>query len=236
MEDAFEFSEEKATNWEAGAKTRFLGGRAIFNTALYHTKIRDLQVSVFDGVLGYVVGNADARTQGVEVDGRFAVTPFLTLRAAGALTDFEFTHYPNGQCYPGQVPDGTLGQCDYKGKTNQLVPDWQATLAVDWNHALTDSLELRTTADMFASDGYFLSPTLDPNQVQGSYAKFNLRLAVGARDHRWEIALLGKNLTDKRTVSMGVGTPLAFPTFGAYSQANVVDDGRTFAVQGRLNF
>ena len=236
MEDAFEFSEEKATNWEAGAKTRLLGGRAIFNTALYHMKIQDLQVSVFDGVLGYVVGNADARTQGVEVDGRFAVTPHLTLRGAGALTDFKFTHYPNGQCFPGQTPDGILGQCDYKGKTNQLVPDWQATLAVDWNTAITNSLELRTTADMFASDGYFLSPTLDPNQTQGSYAKFNARIAIGDPGHRWEVGVLGKNLFDKRTVSMGVNTPLAFSTFGAYSQANVVDEGRTVAIQGRLSF
>ena len=236
MEDAFEFSEEKATNWEAGAKTSFLGGRAIFNTAFYHTKIQDLQVSVFDGVLGYVVGNADARTQGIEADGRFAITPSLTLRAAGALTDFEFTKYPNGQCYPGQTPDGTLGQCDYKGKTNQLVPDWQATLAVDWKHPITDSLEFRSTADMFASDGYYLSPTLDPNQVQGSYAKFNLRLALGDPAHRWEVAVLGKNLTDKRTVAMGVGTPLAFSTFGAYSQANVVDEGRAVILQGRWGF
>ena len=236
MADAFEFNEEKATNWELGAKTRFLGGRAIFNAALYHTDIKDLQVSVFDGVLGYVVGNADARSQGIEVDTRFAVTPHLTLRGAGAVTDFEFKKYPNGQCYPGQVPDGANGQCDYKGKTNQLVPDWQATLAIDWNHAITNGLELRTTADMFASDGYFLSPTLDPNQKQGSYAKFNARIAVGDPGRRWEVALLGKNLFDERTVSMGVGTPLAYSTFGAYSQANVVDEGRTIAVQGRLSF
>ena len=236
MLDAFEFSEEKATNIEAGTKTRFLDGRATFYATLYHTDIRDLQVSVFDGVLGYVVGNADARTQGVEVDTRFAITPHLTLRGAGALTDFKFTHYPNGQCYPGQAPDGDLGQCDYEGKKNQLVPDWQATLAIDWDKAITNSLELRTTADMFASGSYYLSPTLDPNQVQGSYAKFNLRVGVGAKDRRWEIALLGRNIFDKRTVSMGVGTPLAFSTFGAYSQANVVDEGRTVALQGRFNF
>ena len=238
MADAFEFDEEQATNWEAGAKTRFLDGRAIFNAALYHTKIKDLQVSVFDGVLGYVVGNADATTQGIEVDARFAITPNLTLRGAGALTDFEFTKYPNGQCYPGQAPDGLNGQCDYDGKTNQLIPDWQATLAIDWSHAITNSLELRTTADMFASEGYFLSPTLDPNQVQDSYAKFNARVAIGDSARRWEIALLGKNLFDERTVSMGVQTPLSYSqaTFGAYSQANVVDEGRTVALQGRFNF
>ena len=235
MADAFEFDEEKATNWEAGAKTRFLDGRAIFNAALYHTDIKDLQVSVFDGVLGYVVGNADARTQGIEVDTRLAITPNLVLRGAGALTDFEFTKYLNGQCYPGQAPDGIGGQCDYKGKTNQLVPDWQATLAVDWNHAITNGLEVRTTADMFASDGYYLSPTLDPNQVQDSYAKFNMRLALGDPGRRWEVALLGKNIFDERTVSMGVSTPLS-SLFGAYSQANVVDEGRTFALQGRFNF
>ena len=236
MEDAFQFSEEKATNWEAGAKTRFLDGRGIFNVALYHTKMKDLQVSVFDGKLGYVVGNADARTQGIEVDGRFKITPELTLRGSGALTDFEFTNYPNGQCYPGQASDGSMGQCDYDGKTNQLVADWQATLALDWAHQITDGLELRTTADMFATDGYFLAPTLDPNQVQDSYAKFNLRVALGDPTNRWEVALLGKNLTDKKPVSMGVTTPLSYSTFGAYSQANVVQEGRTFAIQGRVNF
>ena len=121
---------------------------------------------------------------------------------------------------------------------SRVLHGGQATLAIDWSHAITNGLELRTTADMFASDGYYLSPTLDPNQVQDSYAKFNMRLAVGDPDRRWEIAVLGKNLFDERTVSMGVQTPLAFSpaTFGAYSQANVVDEGRTFALQGRFSF
>ena len=108
-------------------------------------------------------------------------------------------------------------------------------MAVDWAHQLADGLELRTTADMFATDGYFLSPILDPNQVQDSYVKFNMRLAIGDPGHKWEVALLGKNLTDKKVVSMGVSTPLS-SLFSAYSQANVVQEGRTFAIQGRVGF
>jgi outer membrane receptor protein involved in Fe transport len=236
MADAFEFDEEKANSFEAGAKTRFLDGRAIFNVALYYTDMKDLQVSVFDGTLGYVVGNADARTMGLEMDGRFAITPNLTLRGSASFTDFEFKDYPNGQCYPGQVPDGVGGQCDYKGKTNQLVADWQGTLALDYFTPITDALEFRGSVDAFATDEYFLSPQLDPDQVQDAYAKVNVRLAVGSSNNRWEVALLGKNLFDKITSTFGSSIPLSYSTFRAYSQGNVISEGRTIAIQGRVNF
>jgi outer membrane receptor protein involved in Fe transport len=236
MAEAFEFDEEKANAFEAGAKTRFLDGRAIFNVAAYYTNMKDLQVSVFDGTLGFVVGNADAKTMGVEVDGRFAITPKLTLRGSGALTDFEFTDYPNGQCYPGQVPDGIGGQCDYEGKTNQFIAKWQGIVGLDYVAGITDGLEFRSSADVFMTSKYHMAPTLDPDQVQDAYAKVNLRLAVGDSANRWEVAVLGKNLTDEITSPYGTGTPLSFSTFGAYSQANIVSEGRTFTLQGRVNF
>jgi len=236
MADAFEFAEEKATSFEAGAKTRFLDGRAIFNVALYYTKMKDLQVSVFDGTLGFVVGNADARTMGVEVDGRFRITRDLTLRGSGAYTNFEFTDYPNGQCYPGQVPNGIGGQCDYKGMTNQLVAKWQGNLALDYVTGITNSLQFRGSTDVFATSKYFTAANLDPNQVQDGYAKVNMRLALGDPNNRWEVAVLGENLFDKITSPYGGSTPLAYSTFGAYSQVNIVSEGRTFTLQGRVNF
>jgi outer membrane receptor protein involved in Fe transport len=236
MADAFEFGEEKANTFELGAKSKFLDGRAMLNVALYYTKMKNLQVSVFDGTLGFVVGNADARTMGLEADGRLRITRDLTLRGSVALTDFEFTNYPNGQCYPGQVPDGIDGQCDYDGNTNQLVSDWQGTLALDYATPITDSLEIRGTVDLFATDEYFTAPTLDPDQKQDTYGKINARLALGDIGNRWEIAVLARNLTDKKISPFGAQTPLAYATFGAYSQANVVTEGRTFTLQGRYNF
>ena len=70
--------------------------------------------------------------------------------------------------------------------------DWQATLAVDWYHAITNGLELRTTADMFATDGYFLSPTLDPDQVSRATLSSTCASPLGDPGHRWEVALLGR--------------------------------------------
>ncbi|MBC6980360.1 TonB-dependent receptor [Caulobacter sp. 17J80-11] len=239
MADAFEFSDEKATTYEVGSKMRLLGGRAELNGAVYYTDMQDLQVSVFDGVLGFVVGNADARTYGLEADGRFAVTDNLTARASFSLTDFEFTDHKMGQCYPGQTTDvinPVTQQCDYTGKTNQLVADWQGALALDYERPITGDLEFRGSIDVAANAGYNASAQLDPAQVQEAFAMANLRLALGDSAGRWELAVLGKNLTDEQVLQFGGPTPLAYNTFKANSHYNLVGQGRTVTLQARVKF
>lgn len=239
MEDAFEFADERATTIEAGAKTRLLDRRLEFNAAVYYTKLKDLQVSVFDGVLGFVVGNADARTYGVETDVRFALTDNLTARGSFAVTNFRFTNYSNGQCYPGQTEDvvnPVTQQCDFSGKKNQLVPDWQGAFALDYHHDITSNLEFRGSVDLAANAGYYAAATLDPAQIQDSYFLANLRLAVGDIDKKWELAVLGKNLTDKKLLQFGGATPLAYNSFKAISHYNLVGQGRTITLQARLAF
>lgn len=97
---SFEFEEEEALSAELGVKTSLFAGRADLNVAAFYTEYDDLQVSIFDGTLGFNVGNAGAaRTMGVEMDGRLALTETLTLSAALAWLDFEFTDFENGQCF-----------------------------------------------------------------------------------------------------------------------------------------
>ncbi|NEX92185.1 TonB-dependent receptor [Caulobacter sp. 17J65-9] len=239
MADAFEFADEKATTYETGAKMRLLNGRAELNTAVYYTDMKDLQVSVFDGVLGFVVGNADARTYGLEADGRFAITDNLTARGSISLTDFQFTDHKMGQCYPGQTVDvinPVTQQCDYTGKTNQLVADWQGAFALDYEREIMAGLEFRSSVDIAANAGYYAAATLDPAQVQDPYLMTNLRLAVGDTGGRWEVAVLGKNLSDEQVLQFGGATPLAYNTFKANSHYNLVGQGRTVTLQARVKF
>lgn len=240
MEEAFEFADEKATSYEAGAKIRFLDGRAELNTAAYYTSYKDLQISVFDGTLGFNVGNAaKARVYGLEADARFAISRKLTARGSLALTDFQFKDYPDGQCYPGQTTDITdpvLGLCDLSGKTNQLVADVSGTLALDYRTNLTSDLELTMSADMFYTGDYFAAPTLDPALKQDAYAKINARIGIASEKGGWDLAVLGKNLTDQKPMTYADATPLAYGVFGTINNFVLFGEGRTFAVQARKKF
>jgi iron complex outermembrane receptor protein len=59
-------------------------------------------------------------------------------------------------------------------------------------------------------------------------------VAVGG-DH-WEVALLGRNLTDEEIYPYGNDTPLAGSTLRAWSAWRFMEPARSFAVQGSLRF
>jgi len=239
-DQAFRFNDEKATTWELGTKTRFWNGRAEINGDVYYTSYKDLQVSIFDGLLGFNVGNAASATvKGLELDGRVALTPTLSAHASFAWTDFRFDDFPNGQCYSGQAPNGPAavqGYCSYAGMTNQFVAKYSGTAGLDHVHDLTENLTLHSAVDLFFTSSYFADPTLDPSLVQGAYVKLDARVGLGHPDGDWEVAILAKNLTDVRPLTFATATPLAYSVFGAKSGFAYYGEGRTFVLQGKVRF
>ncbi|MGB2253825.1 MAG: TonB-dependent receptor [Spongiibacter marinus] len=234
---SFEYEEEQATSLEIGAKTTLLDGAAELNIAAFYTEYDDLQVSIFDGTLGFNVGNAGAATtMGIELDGRIALTENLMMTGALAFLDFEFTDYENGQCYQGQTPDTVTAEgiayCDYKGKTNQYVADYSGNLTFVYTTMLTSDIEFRGGADFVFTGDYNSSQNLDPSQEQDAYVKTNLRLGLSDVSAGWEVALLAKNLTDETVISYSNDTPLANSIFGSTGHYGFVEPPRSFAIQG----
>lgn len=234
---SFTFDDEEATSAELGAKARLANGRAELYAALYFTDYDALQVSTFDGTLGFNVGNAGAaEVQGLEIEARYRLTDRLTFSGGLGLTDFEYREF-FGQCYFGRPPDAPDGiNCDYRGRTNEFVADWSGSLSTDWTAPVGDRWVLSWLVDVLFTDDYYLSPTLHPGAVQDGYVKLNSRVAVGSRDGRWEVALLAKNITDETTLRYGNETPLAASTFGAPGLWGFVDPPRRFALQATARF
>jgi len=207
---------------------------------LYYTSYKDLQVSIFDGLLGFNVGNAaSASVKGLELDGRVALTPTLSAHASFAWTDFRFDDFPNGQCYSGQAPNGPAaaqGYCSYAVMTNQFVATYSGTAGLDHVYDLTENLTLHSAVDLFFTSSYFADPTLDPSLVQGAYVKLDARVGLGHPDGDWEVAILAKNLTDVRPLTFATAAPLAYSVFGARSSFAYYGEGRTFVLQGKVRF
>lgn len=239
--DTFQFNDEEATNFELGGKFK-IGGAAELNATLFHTQFDDLQISIFDGILGFNVGNAaGSEVKGLEVDGRWAVTDYVRLTGGFAITDFEFTDFKNGQCYGTQPTtdprfDPLTGFCDYSGLKNNLVSDFAANLNMDWNADVFDNYDLTGLLALNYVSEYNASQTQDPAGLQDGHLKANARIAIAPTDGPWELALLGKNLTDEIVRQYNGDTPLGGSTFGATSNYTFYGQGRTLALQGSVKF
>lgn len=240
---AFQFEDEVASNYELGGKFK-LGAAAELNATVFYTKFDNLQISIFDGILGFNVGNAaSSEVKGIEFDGRWALTNNIRLTGSAAFTDFEFTDFVNGQCYGTQARDGSdprfnpvTGQCDYTGLKNNLVSDFSGNLALDFDAPVSSDYEVAGLVSLAYVSSYNASQTQDPKGVQDGYAKINARLSFSPVDGPWELALLGKNLTNKIIRTYNGDTPLGGSTFGANSNYTFYGQGRTIALQGSLKF
>jgi outer membrane receptor protein involved in Fe transport len=240
MPASFEFDDEEASNVELGGKFEFGGGLFELNAAAFFTQFDNLQISIFDGGLGFNVGNAaSAEVKGLEMDMRWAATENLTVSGGLALTDFEFTDFTNGQCYFGRPADSTengIPRCDYTGNSNQMVSDTQGNLTFNYRRPIGKGLVFNGMFDVFYTSDYDASATYDPALVQKSYSMLNLRLGIGAESGKWQVAVLAKNMTDEKVLSFGGDTPLSGSTFGAKSNYAFFGPGRTLTAQLMFHF
>lgn len=230
---AFEFDEEIVTSFEVGMKSTLFDGAVEFNVTAFYSQYDDLQVSIFDGVVGFnVVNAAGALSQGIEIDGRAALSESIIMTYSLGLLDFSFEDFELGTCRQGQEPDNANGvHCDYTGFTNQYVADWSGNVGFIYDTTLFDRYVFRANADFVGTGDYNPSPTLDERVDQDGYVKINAGIALSSIDESWRIALLGKNLTDERTVAWASESPLAYNETAAPTWTGMVDAPRSYTIQ-----
>ncbi|BFM15691.1 TonB-dependent receptor [Maricurvus nonylphenolicus] len=209
----FEFEDEQATSYEIGAKFGF--DRGEINAAVFYTEYEDLQVTQFDGTVGFNVQNAaEATIQGIELDGRYLLAENLLLTASLAYLNFEYKDYDVAQCAPAlvatQPPSSSVaGLCDFSGERAANTPEFSGNMTLSYEHAVSDWGMLSYALNMDYSDHYYASSTLDPNSKQGSYTKWGARIALANNDNDWQLALIGNNLTDERVLTQSTPLPLS---------------------------
>lgn len=216
MSDEATFDPERASTYEAGIKAT-LNQRTQLNLAIFHSEFEDLQVTQFTGGTTFIVGNAaEARSRGIELDGRWLVSDDLELFGNLAWLDFEFTDYATAGCtalqavaYGGDVAAcSRAGGNDLTGRTNNNSPELTFAVGFDYTHRIGQGLELGLRSDLNYVSEYYGAADLDPATLQDAFVKINAVVSL-VSDHGWELALVGRNLTDELTFADANDLPFA---------------------------
>ncbi|MBO9380762.1 TonB-dependent receptor [Sphingomonas histidinilytica] len=198
------FDPETVNAYEAGLKASMLNNRLFTSLIFFRSDYKNLQEATQTIVAGNIVTRvsnaARSRSQGIEwaVDAKLSNS--LALHADVAYLDAKYRNYTNGSCTVlGSLTPGCIQ--DMSGKARGFSPKLSGSVSLNYNLALRDDLDLRIDPVVYFSSRYFQSATADPLLEQSGYAKVDLRVGIGPEDRKWEFAVIGKNLTDRKTAS-----------------------------------
>lgn len=228
----FEIEPESAETFEFGAKLALFDKRLRFNITAFRTDFTNLQVSSFDAVTtSFITTNAgEARSQGIESDFSFQIVNGFSINGSLAYLDAKFLDFPGSPC-PYDNPLCIPANNNAAGRPLPRSPKWSGTLFGDLALPVSGSIDFIANGGFTYRSFAYLEESYNPAAAQDAYAKFDLRAGIRSSDRRWEIALLGKNITNEITANHAFNTPLAANIISQFIQ-----QPRTIAVQARFQY
>ena len=218
------FEPERARGFEGGVKTTLLDNQLRLNAGLYTYRYSDLQVDFFNSsVFAFQTLSAQARTKGIETEFEYAPRGLPGLNLHGSL-NYNRAHYTSfiGPCYAGESiaegcglqfdadQNGGAGgftRQDLAGTTLSVAPRWTGVLGVSYELTLGSNLRLGGTLDARYSSSYLASAFGNTDSLQHRYVNLDASIRLARADERWEVAVVGKNLSDRAYVTGGIDGP-----------------------------
>ena len=195
---------ESIDTYEAGSKSDLFGARLRINTAVFSSKIKDLQVS--RGAAGMLTTEnaADAEVRGLEIDFDVAMAEDLTMYGGAALIHSRYTDYTAGVLVPLYVPPfgsvPLVGGLDVRGRSLLRAPDRALNVGIRYDKRLAGGGSLPLSVNYAYKGDYYFDFSAVPETAwlkQKPYGVLSARIAYRARDERWEVGLWGTNITDE---------------------------------------
>lgn len=221
-----DFNSETARGFEAGAKGRVLDRKLELTASAFAYDFRNLQVTTYDAsTIRFQINNAGAvRQRGAELEARFDASRALKLHAAVAYVHNRFKNY-TGQCYGYSIPAASAltaaapPGCSFvtnaaggrqltaagapvlqqvlDGRAPARSPDLTGNAGFELTVPAGSNLEAGVTGDAFYSSDYFASDSFAPASRQQDFWRLNASARLGSPDGRWQLSLVGRNLTNK---------------------------------------
>ncbi len=223
----FNYDEETVDAVEVGLKSTLLDGGMEFNVAVFRSEYEDLQVSLRDPeVQAFFIENAaSATSQGVEIEGRWALSESWTLGYSLSFLDAHFDEWINELTGEEVVPSG---------EARPFAPDYSGNLNLRYETPIGTQWRLSALLNMSFTDDYKVAQALaNESTVIDAFERWGARIELAQQGSGgWSLALIGKNLTDEEVWRFAVPAPQsATGTFVAFA-----DRGRNVSLQAKYRW
>lgn len=210
LQDRLEFTTENLNNWELGLKGRYFDDRLVARVAAFYMDRDNVQLKGWinegQSFVGYVDNAATGENYGAEVE--------LVFHATNKLQIFANLGWLETKVHDFVVYDSEQGALvDKSGREQAHAPNYQFNVGGEWQSE--EGVYARVEVE--GKDRFYFSDSHD--QQSDSYALLHAR--VGYRSGPFNVALWGRNLTDKDYQTRGFyfpNDPRKFYIFEPYYQ------------------
>ena len=225
------YQSEEADGFEFGIKSMLLENSLRLNATIYAYQYDDLQVQEFDAVnIQFQTFNAGTLdSEGVEVDASWT-TNVEGLTLSGALA------YTNAPFSSSFVVDGTD---ELNGQQIAGNAKWAGNFVIDYYRPIGNSnMAWGLNAAFLYSDEYNADNS-STSFVQDSYVTTDATAYIVSQDGKWQLSIIGTNLSDERyTIGSGARpfADISANPSGRQDQVHGISRGRMLSFEGRYNF
>ena len=213
------YGDETVKGFEVGLKSRLFDRRLAFNLSAYDYHYRGLQVTVLiPGAdlrpVTRTLNAGKARTYGVELEAAYrpAMLEGLSLRAILNWNHARFQELEDVPCWGGQMISEGCDQVfnpvtrvftaqDLNGLPLLNAPKWTGSFGFDYERPIGRGLTLGISNNNYFSSRYLTLLGNRSDFFANGYFKTDLSLTLKGSDDRWQVSLIGRNLTNKLTKS-----------------------------------
>jgi len=235
--DRLTYAPETVNAFEIGLKSLLFDRTVSFNLAMFLSNYKDLQQSVTEitptSAFISVTNVGGLRTQGVETELNWQPNGRFNAGINLAYLDSYYKDYANAGCTAAQAIEALangIPVCvqDLSGESPPFAPRWAGNVHASYNHPIGETLEFKGDVSLAFSGSYNVNADKDPLTRQKGWQLLDLRMGIGHIDGKWELAFVGKNLTNEKIVGSATDVVASAGSF-----AKTIERGRTLAVQMR---
>jgi iron complex outermembrane receptor protein len=238
-----DYGPEKVRGFEVGIKSNLMNNLRVNLYAFYY-KALGLQVASYQQGFSTIRNAGKVNIKGVEGDFNWR-TPVqgLELRGAFAYTRSIYAKY-EAPCYTGQTQalgctinlygDPLPQTQDLAGTQVPNAPYWVINGGFNYETAMGSNLKLGLSGDVNFNTSYVTDSKNTPFSRSPKQALIDASVRVGAENDRWEVALVGRNLTNRfYWVDSQENFPSGSGTGGPAGTVSVVGDRTAVISRGR---